>query len=351
MTVLVDDPWDVQANDFPRTGTHAEQLKFLLNYAVLAPSSYNTQPWRFKVFGDEVELYADRTRRLSVVDPQDRALIISCGAALFHLRTALRHYGYTPIVHVFPDFNNPDFLAFVRMGPRHEPTTKDRRLFEAIKKRRTNRLPFAPRLVPEADLQAFAAAVQREGAQLRIFRTEDKRHALVDLIAQADRIQGRDKRFRRELAAWVHPNRSNSHDGMPGYALGVGATLSYTGPFVIRTFDWGEGQAAQDRQLADGSPVLLAVSTASDNAIAWLEAGQALARFLLLVHDAGLSVSFLNQPIEVPALRPRVAALIEEAVHPQLILRLGYGQTVPPTPRRPVHEVLMNSAFSFKFSD
>ena len=349
MTVLVEDPWNVDATEYPRTGTHAEQLKFLLNYAVLAPSGYNTQPWRFKVAGDEAELYADRTRALAVVDPQGRALILSCGAALFHLRTALRYYGYTPIVQVFPDFNDPDLLAFVRMGPRHEPTAMDQRLFEAIKKRRTNRLPFAPRPVPEADLQACRAAVQAEGAHLHVFREEEKRHALVDLIARGDRIQGCDKRFRRELAAWVHPNRSKSHDGMPGYALGVGTILSYTGPFVIRTFDWGEGQAAQDRQLADGSPMLLAITTAADNAMAWLEAGQALARFLLLAHDAGLSVSFLNQPIEVPALRPCVAALIEEAGHPQLILRLGYGQEIPPTPRRPVHEVLVNASFSMMY--
>ncbi len=349
MPVLVEDPWDVLEYDFPRTGTRSEQLKFLLNYAVLAPSGHNSQPWRFKISGDEVELYADRTRALPVVDPDDRELIMSCGAALLHLRVAMRHFGYKSIVRAFPDFSEPDLLAFIRLGSRHEPSSMDHRLFDAIKERRTNRLPFAQRRVPEPDLQACETAVQDEGAHLHVLRDVHAREALVDLIAEGDRIQGRDKRFRRELAAWIHPNRSKSHDGIPGYAQGVSTVLSYAGPFVIRTFDWGEGRAAHDRQLAQGSPALMILTTRMDNPIAWLEAGQGLARLLLAAQDAGLSASFLNQPIEVPRLRPRVAELIDSTDHPQLILRMGYGKRLRPTPRRPVREVLSTSSFSMMY--
>ncbi|WP_243663734.1 nitroreductase family protein [Rhodothermus marinus] len=93
-TAWKEDPWQVAEHDFPRYATPEAQLRFLLNYAVLAPSVHNTQPWRFRVVGSEVELYADRTRALAVADPEDRQLIMSCGAALFHLQVAMRHFGY-----------------------------------------------------------------------------------------------------------------------------------------------------------------------------------------------------------------------------------------------------------------
>ena len=61
-SMLAEDPWQVSEHDFPRGGTEQEQLLFLLNYAILAPSSHNTQPWLFRVADDGIEIYADRRR-------------------------------------------------------------------------------------------------------------------------------------------------------------------------------------------------------------------------------------------------------------------------------------------------
>jgi len=58
----------------------AVQARALLDAAILAPSSHNTQPWRFAVRERTIDLYADRTRALPVNDPDDRELTISrCG--------------------------------------------------------------------------------------------------------------------------------------------------------------------------------------------------------------------------------------------------------------------------------
>src|SRR5215469_16093227 len=116
MSTLLSHPWDVREADFPSTGPPAEQLRFLLQYAVLAPSGHNSQPWMFKIDEDTVELYADRSRALPVVDPDDRELTISCGAALLNLRVALRHFGYAGEVIPFPDPDDPDLLARVHLG-------------------------------------------------------------------------------------------------------------------------------------------------------------------------------------------------------------------------------------------
>jgi hypothetical protein len=339
--VTVEDPWKVSEQGFPSSGEAEAKLRFILNYAVLAPSGHNTQPWLFKVGDEEVELRADRTRGLPVVDPEDRALVISCGAALFYLRVAMRHFGYEDEVEVLPDPHDPDLLAHVRLGPDIAETEEERRLFEAIPKRRSNRGPFEDKQVPGRLLSALQAAAWEEGAWLHLVEAENAKHAIAELIAEGDRIQLADKRFRRELASWVHPNRTRSRDGIPGYAFGFGDLMSLAGPFVIRTFDTDMGQAAKDRQLAEGSPVLAILGTEGDAPSEWLAAGQALARMLLRARAEGVWASFLNQPIEDAELRPRLRGAIGVDGYPQLLFRIGYGPEVRPTPRRPVEEILV----------
>ncbi|MGA7306289.1 MAG: nitroreductase family protein [Rhodothermales bacterium] len=343
MTMTLDDPWSVSAHVLPDDLTTEQQCKYLLNFAVLAPSSHNSQPWLFRVTGKEIALYADRTRALPVIDPDDRELIMSCGASLFHLRAALHGFGFSPVVRLFPDFSNRDLLAYIHIGEQTEPDPYWQRLLGAIKHRHTNRSPFERRHVPPHEIEALQEAAAAERTHLAAFASKDDRIPLSVLIAEADLIQSKDKGFRRELAAWMHPNRTKSRDGIPGFAMGISDWLSNAGPSVVRTFDWGSGKAAHDQQLAEGSPALIVLSTASDDAAAWLEAGQALARILLQATDFGLMASFLNQPIEVDDLRPRVAELAGGPPYPQSILRLGYGQPVRPTPRRPVREVMYRS--------
>src|SRR4051794_31811566 len=98
------------AGEFPAGGTRPDKLGYLVRYAVLAPSRYNTQPWRFVLQGPTVLLYADRERTLPHLDPGDRELIISCGVALFYLRVALRRFGYRGVVEPFPAPHSPDLL-------------------------------------------------------------------------------------------------------------------------------------------------------------------------------------------------------------------------------------------------
>ena len=112
-------------------------------------------------------------------------------------------------------------------------------------------------------------------------------------------------------------------------------------PIVVRTFDFGKGQAAKDRQLASGSPVLAVLGTDANGPENWLFAGQALERVLLRGHTEGIWASFLNQPIEIPELISKLKEALGVTGYPQLILRLGYGPNVKHTPRRTAGEVLM----------
>lgn len=341
MTETSLDPWALALDEFPLTGTATEKFRAALRVAVLAPSSHNSQPWLFRMSGEALELYADRTRALPVVDPDDREMTISCGTILKFLRVVLRHFGEGAAVTLLPNPHDPDLMARVELTGRVMPAALDHELFTAIPTRRTNRLPFAPEPIAELVLGHARARAEQEQVWLQTLTSEEDRAALADLIAEGDQLQLSDRRFRRELASWVHANRRTSRDGMPGFALGLGDLVAEVGPLVIRTFDIGGGRAARDRQLAVGSPALAVLWTEDDTPRAWLQAGQGLAAALLSLEADGVQASYLNQAIEVPELRARLGAILGRAGWPQLVLRLGKGRAVRPTPRRSAEEILL----------
>ncbi len=341
MFPLTSNPRTVSEADFLTLRTPAKKLCFLLNYAVLAPSEYNTQPWLFKVSGRTTELYVDRSRRLPVIDPEDRELIISCGAALCNYRLALRHFGYVDEVQIDANQDHPDLLACISLGKKQAATQEDHQLFSAILQRRTNRHMFEQRKVAETLLSIFEDLAMQEGAWFHVVRAEEGRRMLTNMIALGDRMQWADKRFRQELAAWARSPEVLSHDGLPGYAQSKGTFASSISPFLVRTFDMGPDEEARDRQLADGAPVLAVIGTMEDTWRDWLAAGQAVEKVLLRACAAGVQGSFLNQPIEIASLRVALRNLIDRPGFPQIVLRLGYAPHTPATPRRSVSEVLL----------
>jgi hypothetical protein len=269
------------AERFPAEAAAAQKLRFVLEYAILAPSGHNTQPWRFAIAGDSLELRADRSRALPVVDPDDRELTMSCGAALAFVRVALSRFGHDAVVQPLPDAAEPDLLARVNLGDRVEPTTADQALFEAIPKRRTIRAPFDPRHVPAELVAELEQLATREGAWLAPIAPGERRREVAALVDEGDRAQAANPAFRRELAAWFRPNRSASRDGIPGYAFGMSDLFSRVGAFVLRRFDWGKRQATNDRKLIEGAPLVAVLGTDRDEPRDWLAAGQALAYVLL----------------------------------------------------------------------
>ncbi len=336
MFELTSNPWDVSESDFPAMGTPAEQLRFLLNYAVLAPSRHNAQPWLFKVDGNTVELYADRSRSLPVMDPDDRELTIGCGAALANLIIAMRYFGYTPVVEIHSNRDHPQLLARVSLEKGVQAIAREQQLFYAILQRRTNRQPFEDRPLPASLLSTLEEMAMQEGARLQFVREEESRYALASLAAAGDRLLWADERFRQEIAAWTRPVESQARDGVPEYALGKGEMGSYLGPLKIHTF-----MEQAELHEASGSLVLAVLWTFADTWFDWLAAGQALERILLRAAAEGVWASFFSQPIEVPALRAEIFTLFGRTDFPQMVLRMGYGQQMPPTPRRSVSEVLL----------
>ena len=337
MTSLLVDPWMVDVHGFPSDADLRARLNYAVRFAILAPSSHNSQPWLFRVCDSHVDVVCDRTRALPVVDPDDRELVISCGAALFTLRLALVANGLREHTTIMPDPIDFDVIARVAVVGNAAIEPRDVELFEAVANRVTSRGPFLADGVPEAVVAELRDAATREGAWLSLHASEGERADVGSLVARGDLDQFADERFRRELALWMHHRRSG--DGLA--VRGVQITRA-----LIRTFDLGGRRARTDRDVAEGAPLLAVVGTPADGVRDWIAAGQAIARVLLVAQRAGLAAGFLNQPIEVPELRPQLAALTGQRGLPQLLLRLGYPDSrhgIPlHTPRRQLGDVLLD---------
>ncbi|MEF8794185.1 Acg family FMN-binding oxidoreductase [Thiohalorhabdus sp.] len=338
---MAHDPWRVRESDYPSAGTTEQRLRFFLRYAVLAPSAHNSQPWRFRVADGRAYLYADRRRRLPIADPEDRELTISCGAALFHLRLAMRYFGQAETVEAAPDPEDPELLATVTLAGPHAPDDTDRSLFRAVPRRFTHRGPFQATPVPPALQNMMQSLAAHEGAGLHCLSGPETKGVVAALVAEGDRHQGGDPPFRRELADWLRTGLSRQRDGLHPRPLGVGLAMSLVLPAYLRWINWGPSQARQDRQWAREAPLLAVLTTARDGISCWLTAGQALAAVLLRAAEDGVQAAYLNQAVQVPELRQRLGEQLGGTGQPQVLLRLGYaGGTRRPAPRRPAELVI-----------
>jgi hypothetical protein len=312
-----------------------ETIREIVSAAMAAPSSHNTQPWLFRPTAKGLDLLADRTRGLPVNDPYDRELTISCGAALHNLEVAAHHLGLSPETALLPDPADHDLLATISFtgGPSSAVAIPDG--FDALTQRRTTRGPLTAPDEPGA-LTGLVAPSTHGVTFTAIERHQ--RDQIAELVADGDRAQFADPRWRRELASWMHPRRR-------GDGLVVPEVVGLATRVAVSAFDLGKTTAGKDADLAHGAPLLILVTTEADDPETWLRTGQALQRFLLAAARLGLAVGYLNQPCQVPEIRTRLQQVAPTPGFPQLLLRVG---TAPDqgraTPRRPIDDVLLEAA-------
>jgi nitroreductase len=310
-------------------------IERLVRAAAAAPSMHNTQPWRFRVTdaGRAIELRADPARQLRYGDPGGRAVHIACGAALFNLRLAAGVAGWQAVARLLPDPGAPLLLATVRFGGHYRAGDVEHDLHAAIGERRTNRQPFSNQPVPAGVLARMTEAARAEGAILHILdRSETVR--VLQLVADAERAQLADPAYHAELARWAGGQRER--DGIPDTALGP---RSPDFPAPVRHFTPRSRPEPAGYARFEKAPQLAVLSVRSGGAAGWLRAGQALQRVLLTATAAGIATCPLSQPLETSD-----AWLVRDSrsgiEQPQMIVRIGYATPVPPTPRRPIGDIL-----------
>ena len=333
MARLRKDVWDLSPQEFPRTASIEKQLQFLLRYAILAPSTKNSQPWRFVVEGNQVLLIAALERGQPVADPKNRELYISVGCALENLLVAAEQFGFHYGVNYLPE-GRPELAAAVHFAPGGGPSPERAAItLEAMVARHNDNSVYRRLAIPEtAKDQLQRCCVERD---LRLDLTGNHRFLgwIEELTLQADRAEFANPAFRKELGYWIGQG-----------VFGTPQPLARLSGFAVTRMDLGEPVARQDREIVESATLLGVISAVNDSHLTHLRAGQLFELLWLTATALGINVHPMSQTMRSPAIRRAVGALLHtQDWIPQHLFRVGYSSRegeVRHTPRRPLGDVI-----------
>lgn len=315
----------------PQRSRTTAVLEAAARAALYAPSVFNTQPWRWQISGDTLELHADRTRALPVTDPDGRLLLLSCGTALHHARITLQAAGCNVHVERLPHGITADLLARVTVGGPADADAEAERAAAAITVRRTDRRAFSDQRVPEELVARLRQTVEAQGAYLHVVR-RDQMPMLATSTARAADAETHDPAYRAELEQWTD-RPADSGDGVPA------DTAVQRAPRRVPVRDYAPGAPAR---LVPGEGFDLGASYVvlfglTDQPEALLRGGEALSALLLTATAEGLATAPMSDTIEVEWPRHLLKDLLSGIGEPYLTVRLGYQDAaapLPPAPRR-----------------
>ena len=303
-----------------------------------APSVFNTQPWTWRVGGDTLELSADRTRRLGTVDPDGRLLLISCGIALHHARTALAAAGFAAAVERFPDPAQPDLLARIHLGAEIPADPEAQRMAAAIDRRRTDRRAFGDHVVSEEILTRLRRFVEFEGAYLHAV-SPDQVAMLAVPTEHAALAEHDDPQYRAELDRWTNRPQWRGDGVPPTTAVEPAARRVPVRDFTPEGATAGLTAGAG----VDKGAAYVIVFGPTDQPLDLLRGGEAVSALLLLATAEGLATAPLSEAVEVTWPRHLLRGLLADIGEPYLAVRLGYPVSkapLPSVPRRAAAEVI-----------
>ena len=309
-----------------------------IRYATLAANGHNTQPWRFKVGDRAIHITPDLSRRTPAVDPDDHHLFASLGCAAENLALAGAARGLIGEPRFVADGTGAVVFEHEAGAPQASS------LCDAIPGRQSTRADFDGRAVAPADLVVLEQSARAPGVALALITERAQIDRVRDLIVAANTAQMEDAAFVAELRSWMRFN--------PGAALAQGDGLFSAssgnptlptwigGPMFDMVFKANAENAKYVRQL-DTSAGVAVFTGAEATPASWFAVGRACQRFALQSTTLGLKCSFVNQPVEVAAMRPELAALVGlPGRRPDIVMRFGYGADLPMSPRRPVDAVI-----------
>ncbi|MEO8023887.1 Tat pathway signal protein [Polaromonas sp.] len=324
----------------PSSETANARMHELVRQATLAPSSHNTQCWRFKLAPRSITMAPDLTRRCPVVDPDDHHVFVSLGCAAENMVHAALAAGLHAEPRFDPDGDGKIAVNLEATQPRITP------LFHAIAERQCTRGDYDGQPISPAELRQLEQAGTGDGVSLRLLTARPAVEGVLEHVVAGNTSQMNDAAFVSELKAWIRFSADEAQrtgDGLFTGASGNPALPRWLGTRVMGLFFTPESENEKyARQIRNSAGIAVFVSERSDKAH-WIEAGRCYERFALQATALGIRNAFLNQPVEVGAVRPQFAAWLGLASHqrPDLVVRFGRGPALPLSMRRPVQAVLV----------
>ena len=310
----------------------------LVQYATLAPSSHNTQCWKFALDAKGITILPDLSRRTPAVDPDDHHLFVSLGCAAENLVQAALAHGFKGDA----GLDASSDAIRVTLAPTRSQATA---LFKAIPQRQCTRGDYDAQPLSNEDLHLLERAGTAEGVRVLLLTDRGKMEQVLDHVVQGNTAQMAGAAFVKELKAWTRFNSADAvrtGDGLYSVSSGNPSIPNWIGDLAFGLFFTPKSENERyARQIRNSAGIAVFVSERNDKAH-WVEAGRCYERFALQATALGVRNGFLNQPVEVGAIRPQFARWlgIGPSERPDLVVRFGRGPTMPPSMRRPVQAVL-----------
>lgn len=319
-------------------------MRLVAEFAALAPSVHNTQPWRFVACPDALEIHLDPERGLEYLDSSGRQMYLSCGVAAEFARLAIRSLGIACTVRLLPDPAQDTLVAKLVLGYAESLTPAEQRLIDAVPRRYTDRGPYTDEPVSRQLVQQLREAATERRCWLRALDRPDDRLAAIRLLETAEAAEASDEMYRQEIDQWQRFGPAS--DGIP----------------VDRRTEWHAQNRVSDIPLRDfcgfgrhphpgpGTPpsverdTIILLGSDHDDRLSWLRAGRALADVLLVLTDAELVSQPLGPALDLPATRTQLRLALGLVGYPQMMLRIGHGLRTPVTGRRCVDEMFTVAA-------
>lgn len=325
----------------PGPDDSTDSCQALVHCATLAASSHNTQPWTFRIEQNRITIAPDLSRRCPAVDPDDHHLYASLGCAAENIMVAAPafglkgRYGFDPVssgVHI-----DLDPAPAVRSA-----------LFEAIPQRRCSRVEFDGSALDTDQLALLQDAARGQGVSALLITDQQRKEQIGEYVAQGNRVQFADRAWAAELKSWIRFSAQEavrSSDGLYGPVMGNPAVPRWLGLLFMRFAFSAESQNRKDMRNIRSSAAIAVISSEVDDRQHWIEAGRCYQRLALQAAALDLRTAFINQPVEVAALRPDFGRRLGLGNRrPDLVVRIGRGPQTPRSLRRPVAEVLVHSS-------
>lgn len=309
----------------------------LVRQATLAASSHNTQPWRFALEPWGFSILPDLSRRCPAVDPDDHHLYASLGCAAENLLVAAWAAGLDGGA----AYDAAEDRVRVELA---DATPVRSTLFEALARRQSSRCEYDGTPLSEAELRLLEQAGQGRGVSVLLLSGALQKEQVAEYVAAGNTAQFGDAAWARELQGWIRFNAREAErlgDGLYGPVMGSPDVPRWLGALFMRLAFSAQAQNRKDiRHIRSSAAIAVLFSEANDKAH-WVEAGRCYERLALQATALDLRTAFINQPVEVPALRPQFASVLGIGPRrPDLVVRIGRGPEMPRSRRRPVEQVL-----------
>jgi hypothetical protein len=320
------------------TNDFLNDFLIMVNYAAKAPSGHNTQPWKFKIHENSIEIIPNYTKALPAVDGNNRELYISIGCALENLGIMAYHLGYT----VYIEKQNDQGII---VNLKKSVNAIDNKLFFQIERRQTNRSVYKNEVISDDAIQQLKKTYLQESNQIYFFQIHSPAaNIITEYIMKGNELQMNDIAFKEELMAWMRFNNGEirkTNDGLTYRVMGFPSIPRLMGKPIVGSFLKPDKQNESDLKKINTSSRLVLFTTQNNTVSEWIDLGRSLQRFLLKAAELGIANAYLNPPCEIESLANELKAKLPiNNEYPTLLLRIGYADIVPYSPRKSLEEIM-----------